>query len=304
MSVLRRTAGKCSRMVGGSSRVLESRAGRERRSRKQWVVGVIGLAALMLSSCGGASSSGAGTGHPRGHGQGHHVPVTKKTVTKKTTGSGSTSSGSGRPSSGHSNGSGASGITQAGGLELSSLSSLGSYTFEAQRTRHGSSSSSMYLLEVSGRVHSPTDWQATYTGLKNDTPLDSTYYDVDGTGYVDSGGAVSSVAFRSPEGTAHLYGEAYFAEKLLSDIKDRGLKLTSARGCYVAGIPGKNYYLGNPPGSSAIEQGNVCIANGSGALVQYFLRWPLGPSATASTDVEISSFSITGVNNVPAISAP
>jgi len=285
-------------------------------SGKQWAVGLIGAVALVLSACGGGSSTGAGPGHSHGHRGSVGKTMGPGSASSKTGHSGAGSGGSGGSSgpggsagsggSGGSSGPGGSagsGLSQAGGLKLSSLSSLQNYTFQSTMEKHSPSGYS--LEQVSGRVHSPTNWQAAYSGLKvPSTPINSTYYDVSGTGYVDTDGSVSSVSFNTPEGADHLRGEAYFAKKLLYDIQDRGLKLTSARGCYIAGISGNYYNLGNPVGSSSIQQGDVCIANGSGALLSYFLRWPLGPSATASSDVEVSSFTVSGANDVSAISAP
>jgi hypothetical protein len=189
-------------------------------------------------------------------------------------------------------------------LELSRLASLQNYAFTTEITKRTPSTFSS--LEITGEVHSPRDWELSEDSVANGVLRSFTAYDVDGVGTLDTNGAISPLAFQTPEGIQHLRGEPYFAEQLLHDDQDRGLRLTSQRGCEVAGIQGQDDNLGNPVTSSPlpVQQGNVCLAEGSGALVQYFLRLPLNSSATAASNVEISSFTVTSVNDIPAISAP
>lgn len=215
----------------------------------------------------------------------------------------SASKGSSRPSASASPGMSSTTLSRPGarsggsvaGFDLQQLSSITNYAFTSSVVDEPTR-----VTQIEGRVHSPTDWMATVTGI----PLNGVvFYDIDGEGREEKGGHVSPVAFRSPDGASHLQGEGYYARVLLYDVEQMGLRLMPDRGCEVAGVSGRNYDLGHPPGSSFIEQGSVCLADGSGALLIYFLRRPTSASS-GTNGVTISSFSITQVGGVGTISSP
>jgi hypothetical protein len=245
--------------------------------RKSCAVIVLGLLALVLCNCGASSNKTSATNN-------HLMPNQ------------STSNGTSKSSPASSSGSL---INEFDGLKLSSLSSLQNYTFEVNINQRSSAGQS--ILEVTGTVYSPTDWAASGFKITSDIPQHFVYYDVDGVGYSVINSSIGHITFATPEGINHLYGESYFAQKLLYDLQNLGLKLTKNRGCAVAGIQGQDYNLGNSVSdSTSTQRGNICIASNSGALISYFLNLPSG----STNSLEQDSFSVTAVNNVSPIVAP
>jgi hypothetical protein len=188
------------------------------------------------------------------------------------------------------------------GLTLSQLGSLTNYRFTSSEV--ASSAGIPQLSELTGSVHSPSDWKVAIQGTMGISSL----FDVNGAGYEQTGGATTTVGFRTSEGIDHLRGEAYYAAQLVKDVRQLGLKLSKSRGCEVAGVNGTNYFLGNPPNATVGgEQGNVCIADGSGALVQYFLQLPASGGASGGSSAAgktVSNFTVTSVGGVAPIGPP
>lgn len=195
-----------------------------------------------------------------------------------------------------SSGTGPFSASSADGLTLAELASLDNYAFHSEFVGNGT------VLEVTGRVHSPTDWQAVVVSVPSD-PSGETLYDVDGTGYAVVNGQVSPLRFRSPEGEAHLRGEEYFAELLLTDLASKGMRLTRFRDCEDDGISGRNYELG---ASTSGSPNSVCLADSSGALLVYFLGNQSGAASQGGTAPggTVTSFVVSSVGTVGPIGAP
>jgi len=255
---------------------VSSRGRRRWNSRSVVLLGLAGLA-VGLAACGGASTTAV-------HASASQIGTSGSSTSAPLAGS------SAAPSSA----TGGSGGSVAG-FDLRQLSSLTNYTFTSSFLDEPT-----HVTQVQGSVHGSTDWTATVTGI----PVNGVVlYDIHGKGEEEEGGQSSSLALRSPNGTSHLQGEGYYARVLLDDVGHLGLRLTPDRGCEVAGLNGQNYDLGNPVGSSHALQGNVCLADGSGALLIYFLRQPANGSS-GTNGVTISSFTVTKVGGVGPISPP
>ncbi len=178
---------------------------------------------------------------------------------------------------------------------LASLASLGDYTFQVV-TRSG-----RYSFEVSGAVHSATDWV-----VSSKAPAVTTY-DVGGQGWARALGRVSRVHLRTRQGWSHLDGERTYAEGMVGLTHVSGMRLVRAGTCTGAGRAGTSYRFELPGADRGLFDllASACVADRGGALLFYSQGVAGGKLAGA---VHLSgdsyTFRVTSIGHVPAVTVP
>lgn len=180
-------------------------------------------------------------------------------------------------------------------LTLARLAGLRNYSFQMV------SVSGRYSFEVTGEVHSPTDWR-----LSSRSPATTTY-DVDGQGWSVALGRVSRLHLRSPQGWSHLGGERTYAQGLVDLTHVTGMKLVAGAPCAGAGRSGTTLRFELPAADKGIFElaASACVARQGGALL-YYRQAVAGGAAAGAVHMtgDAYTFRVTSIGNVGPIAAP
>lgn len=141
-------------------------------------------------------------------------------------------------------------------LDFARLGSLDNYS--GTMTNHG--------LQISVDVHSPTDWSET---LGHGSPI---IY-VDNYSYGKSVDARGKFVWYKNRAPRDVYQQSPYPGAVAGfrDFdKVAGRTITRGKPCTVAGIPGRLWTIASPRTHYLSESDTACIANGSGALLEFY----------------------------------
>jgi hypothetical protein len=194
--------------------------------------------------------------------------------------------------------SGTSSVGSYAGLNLSKLGSLTNYT--AQITENGKS---LVIL----KVHSPSDWEQSSAGSTSANSNSSTSININGSQYLYtptvSGTQVTYSWQKS--GPADSYAQSGYpgmVQGFIGLTKVSGVKLVKTSSCTQAGLTG-HIWVTKPAVTGAVAPNiSACIADSSGVLLTY--DQGVSSSIYGQAASNTTTFSITGINNVPLITVP